>query len=85
MVGDVLGFSICIPASMGEAWFPRGCLLFPLFAQSRGQASGCVQPPACTLLSTLPEHTAGRAHMRLLGSLEKDPFGRSGLSSFRTE
>lgn len=79
VVGAVLGFSIWIPVSMGEAWFPLGCLLFP---QSRGQASVCVQdnyvslalcqvssvqPPAYTLCPHPPEHTAGVAYTLPLG------------------
>lgn len=80
----------------GEAWFPLGCLLFPLFAQSRGQATACVQdnyvslalcqvssvqPPAYTLCPHPPEHTAGGAYTLPIGSLEKEP-GRSGNPIF---
>lgn len=41
--GGCSGFLSLIPAATGEAWFPLGHLLFPLFAPSRGQASACVQ------------------------------------------
>lgn len=87
-MGAVLGFSIWIPASLGEVWFPPGCLLFPLFAQSRGQASVCiqdncvslalgqdfsVQPPAHILLSTPATAHRGRGLHAALGFLEKEP------------
>lgn len=74
---------------MGEAWFPLGCLLFPLFAQSRGQASVCIQDnyvslALCQVSSVRPhppEHTAGGAYTLPLGFLEKEP-GRSGNHIF---
>lgn len=76
--------------NQGEVWFPPGCLLFPLFAQSRGQASVCiqdncvslalgqdfsVQPPAHILLSTPTTAHCGRGLHTALGFLEKEPGG----------